>query len=74
MLDTYAALKRRAANNPELSNYLHHRFFLNPATHQVTRAALAFEDIQLPSINDEEMSKETFERGDNLVASLIHGQ
>jgi hypothetical protein len=64
--NTYKALKRRVANNPELSKYLHHRFFLNPATHPLVKSVLSDKGFELPPIDDEQVTKQSFASGNNL--------
>ena len=59
--DLYKSLHKKVANNQALSLYLHSRFFLNPAVDLPK-----LEKLQLPPINDIQMTKELFDYGNNL--------
>ena len=60
----YKALHGKIAGNPALSLYLHSRFFINPAVDLPSK--LTYIELELPPINDIQMTKEIFAYGDNL--------
>ena len=60
----YKALHGKIAGNQALSLYLHSRFFLNPAVD--LKSELSRRKLDLPSINDTQMTKEIFAYGNNL--------
>ena len=60
----YKALHGKIASNQALSLYLHSRFLLNPAVD--LKSQLSESNLQLPSINNIQMTKELFAYGNNL--------
>ena len=62
--DLYKALHGKIASNQALSLYFHSRFILNPAVDLPSE--LSESNLQLPAINDEQMTKELFAYGNNL--------
>ena len=60
----YKALHGKIASNQALSLYLHSRFFLNPAVD--LKSELSELELELPPINDTQMTKEVFAYGNNL--------
>lgn len=64
--DLYKSLHKKVASNPRLSDYFHARFFVNPAVDIDIRSGLLRLKLQLPPINDIQMTKEIFAYGNNL--------
>ena len=62
----YQDLHGKIAGNQTLSLYLHSRFFLNPAVDLDSKSILKPRGLQLPPIDDIQMTKELFAYGNNL--------
>ena len=62
----YQDLHGKIADNQTLSLYLHSRFFLNPAVDLDSENILNPRVLQLPPIDDIQMTKELFAYGNNL--------
>ena len=63
-MDLYKAFHGKIAGNQALSLYFHSRFFLNPAVD--LQSDLSKWQLELPPINDTQMTKELFAYGNNL--------
>lgn len=66
----YKALHSKIASNRALSLYLHSRFLVNPAVDLDPHSVLGPRGLQLPPIDDEQMTKELFAYGNNLGSIL----
>ena len=64
VMNLYKALHGKIASNQALSLYFHSRFFLNPAVD--LQSELSRWKLELPPINDTQMTKEVFAYGNNL--------